>query len=185
MRYPRPLLWLVSSIAGITILASCAQQTRNARTAAPTQAECRIVLQSTDHDPGMKQDSMQEALLDSAAVQFREGRRPVITDSTKWVERAPQLLNQHWLQARISDLYPPDMRRLKIGGESTVLFVVRPDSTTERWRVIRSSGSVELDMAAVQVIREARMAPGMYHGCAVSTLAIMPVTWTSQPARSF
>jgi TonB family protein len=135
--------------------------------------------------PGMNLDSIREASLDSAGVIFRQGRRPAITDSTKRLERNPRLLNQQWVEARMSELYPPELSRSMIGGRTILGFFIRPDSTTDKMRVLRSSGHVELDRASVQVIQAARMAPGEYHGCAVWTLTVMPVNWVPRQGRSF
>lgn len=78
--------------------------------------------------------------------------------------------------------YPPTLARQGIGGATVPVFFSRPDSTLEKVRVLRSSGWSELDLAAVRVIQQSRMVPGVYHGCAVWAMISMPITWVP-PSR--
>jgi TonB family protein len=164
---------------GFALLASCSPSPRTARAPAPTPAACRAAeaerLAKSGFHPGADLDSLREAGLDSAAALFRERRRD--PDKTKQLDRAPKLLHAEFIQRWMTDYYPPALLRQGIGGSTMLLFYVRPDSTPAKIRVFHSSGWSELDLAAVQVIQEARIAPGIYHGCPVWTPIFMPVNW--------
>jgi outer membrane biosynthesis protein TonB len=132
---------------------------------------------------GANLDSMREAELDSALVRFRKRRR-VAPDSAMQLDRKPRLLNASLMQQWINSYYPPLLLSEGVGGTTMVVFYARPDSTPAKTRVLRSSGSSELDLASVHVVQELlKVAPGMYHRCAVWTMISMPVNWVPHPPR--
>jgi TonB family protein len=175
-RFLRPAPLLV----GLGLLASCSASPRAARAPAPTPAECQAKeaagLARSGVLPGANLDSMREARLDSAMVRFRE-RRPLRPDTAERMDRNPVLVNSESIQRWMGTYYPPALARQGIGGSTLLVFFSRPDSTVEKVRVLRSSGWSELDLASVRVIQEARMVPGMYHGCPVWAMISMPITW--------
>jgi outer membrane biosynthesis protein TonB len=175
---------VASWIVGLALLAGCSSSPGLARGPAPSPAECRAReaerLAESGFRPGADLDSLREAQLDSGAVRFRERRRPD-PDKSKRLDRAPRLLNTEFIQRWMSTDYPPMLLREGVGGSTLLLFFARPDSTPAMIRVVRSSGVSDLDLASVNVMQHARFAPGIYHGCPVWAMIIMPVNWEPPP----
>jgi TonB family protein len=177
---------LASCILGVTLLASCSPSPRAARAPAPTPAECQAIeaelLAKSGYRPGANLDSLREAALDSAAVRFRERRRPV-PETAERMDRDPKLLDPESIRRWMSINYPPTLARQGIGGSTTLAFFARPDSTPAMIRVLRSSGWSDLDLASVHVMQQAKVAPGIYHGCPIWTLVVTPLNWSPRPPR--
>jgi TonB family protein len=173
---------LASCILGATLLASCSPSPRAAPVPQLSEEECQTVeaerLAKLGFRPGADLDSLREARLDSAAAWFLEPRMSDV-DTTVRLDREPELLDARSLRRLMNQYYPPKLRHQGIGGTTVVVFFSPPDSTPTKIRVIRSSGSGELDLASVRVIQASRVAPGVYHGCPLWIPIAIPITWQS------
>lgn len=74
----------------------------------------------------------------------------------------------------VEPVYPPDLQRNKISGEVTVEFVVRPDGSTDKIRITKSTNS-GFDEAARRAVQRWRFKPGEKDGKAVSTRVRVPI----------
>ena len=73
-----------------------------------------------------------------------------------------------------SPQYPPDLRRQRISGEVIVMFVVRPDGSTDRIRITKSTNPA-FDEPVRRAVQKWRFKPGEKDGKAVSTNVRIPI----------
>src|SRR5690606_34096348 len=110
--------------------------------------ECRLELAAA-FPPGVDPDSVRDAQLDSALVRYREGRVEP-EDTTRQLQRPPQLLDPRAVQRLMSVYYPPNLLSNGIGGRTDLMFYVGPDGVPEKFRIAETSGYREMDVASVQ-----------------------------------
>jgi protein TonB len=84
------------------------------------------------------------------------------------LEKRPEVM------ASVAPAYPPAMRKAKIEGSVTLIFVLNADGRVEDPRVERSSRP-EFEKAALDAVRKWKFKPGMKDGEAVSTYMKLPI----------
>jgi protein TonB len=88
----------------------------------------------------------------------RAERRAASADGNAAVSNYP---GQIVSKLRRSLRYPAEARRNRVTGEVHVSFVVSANGSTDRIRVVRSSGSPALDQAALETVRRAAPFPAI------------------------
>ena len=107
----------------------------------------------------LMQESMTMAKLQPGIQRDRESksklpRRKWISANTKEYEYAAY--NQAWVAKveRVGNInYPEEIRRKKLVGELLMTVGINQDGSVESIDVLRSSGKIELDQAAIRIVR--------------------------------
>lgn len=81
--------------------------------------------------------------------------------------------------SRISPSYPPELRKAKIEGSVTLVFILSAEGRVEDPRVEQSSRP-EFEKPALEAIRKWRFRPGMKDGEAVRTYVRIPMRFRIQ-----
>jgi protein TonB len=84
------------------------------------------------------------------------------------LEKRPEAVSQ------IAPVYPPELRKAKIEGSVTLIFVLNESGHVEEPRVENSSRP-EFEKPALEAIRKWRFRPGMKSGQAVRTYIRIPM----------
>lgn len=84
------------------------------------------------------------------------------------LERRPEVM------APVSPVYPSELRKARVEGVVTLVFVVGTDGTVEDPRV-ESASRPEFEKPALEAIRKWRFKPGMKEGEAVRTYLRLPI----------
>lgn len=84
------------------------------------------------------------------------------------LEKKPEAVSQ------VAPAYPPELRKAKIEGVVTLVFVLSEEGKVEEPRVENSSRS-EFEKPALEAIRKWRFRPGMKEGQAVRTYIRLPM----------
>lgn len=84
------------------------------------------------------------------------------------LEKQPEVM------ASVAPVYPAAMRKAKIEGSVTLIFVLNADGRVEDARVDRSSRP-EFEKPALDAVRKWKFKPGMKDGEAVSTYMKLPI----------
>lgn len=90
------------------------------------------------------------------------------TFSLSDLEKRPELV------ASVAPIYPSDMRKAKIEGTVTLIFVLNEQGAVEDPRVQRSSRS-EFERPALDALRKWKFKPGMKDGEPVRTYMKLPI----------
>ena len=93
------------------------------------------------------------------------------------LDEPPRMRNTETVRKLMEQYYPPELKARGIGGTTVIAFVLREDSVSEDFRVVRSSGYPELDQASIRVLSAAEFSPGRYKGCPVRVSMDMPIAW--------
>ena len=89
------------------------------------------------------------------------------------LDKPPQLV------ASVPPTYPPDLRRAKVEGTVTLLFVLGENGRVEDPRV-ESSSRAEFEKPALDAVRRWRFKPGMKDGEPVRTYMRLPIAFRVQ-----
>jgi len=84
------------------------------------------------------------------------------------LEKRPELM------ASVAPVYPAEMRKAKIEGTVTVLFILNEEGRPEEAHIDRSSRS-EFERPALDAVRKWKFKPGMKDGQAVRTYMKLPI----------
>jgi periplasmic protein TonB len=84
------------------------------------------------------------------------------------LEKRPEAVSQ------VAPTYPPELRKAKIEGQVTLVFVLNEEGRVEEPRVENSSRP-EFEKPALEAIRKWRFRPGMKDGQAVRTFVRIPI----------
>ncbi len=84
------------------------------------------------------------------------------------LEKRPEAVSQ------VAPAYPPELRKAKIEGLVTLVFVLNEDGRVEEPR-IENSSRPEFEKPALEAIRKWRFRPGMKDGQAVRTFVRIPM----------
>ena len=90
---------------------------------------------------------------------------------------APNLTNRDDVIAALEAEYPPELREAGVGGTSTVWFFIDADGTVTDTRIHESSGSPELDRAAIRVARTMRFSPALNRDEPTPVWVAFPITF--------
>lgn len=93
------------------------------------------------------------------------------------VDEPPAPLNAEAVGARMTELYPPELRAAGQGGDVVVRLLVDEAGTVQDARVESGSSSQALDSASLRVARELRFAPARTGGQAVRAWTRVPLQW--------
>lgn len=94
--------------------------------------------------------------------------------------QAPELLDPARVAQLLEEHYPPLLREAGIGGEVLVWFLIDSQGDIEDARVDESSGSAELDEAALRVARAMRFSPARHEGQPVPVWVAMPIVFQTR-----
>lgn len=84
------------------------------------------------------------------------------------LEKRPEVM------ASVAPVYPADMRKARIEGTVTILFILDQEGRAEEARVERSSRP-EFEKPALDAVRKWKFKPGMKDGQAVRTYMKLPI----------
>jgi protein TonB len=84
------------------------------------------------------------------------------------LEKRPELM------ASVSPVYPADMRKAKVEGTVTILFILNEEGRPEEARVDRSSRP-DFEKPALDAVRKWKFKPGMKDGQPVRTYMKLPI----------
>lgn len=84
------------------------------------------------------------------------------------LEKRPELV------ASVSPKYPPELRKARVEGSVTIVFVLDETGRVEDPRVENSSRS-EFEQPALEAVRQWKFKPGMREGAAVRTFMKLPM----------
>ncbi len=106
------------------------------------------------------------ALLVPAAAHARQASPP--SDTLRAVEftvveRLPSV-DQTEIARLVEANYPPESRQAGVSGKVEVRFVLDSEGSVTAPRITESSGSAELDAAALRVVGQLRLKPAVWHG---------------------
>ncbi len=125
-------------------------------------------------------------IADVAAVTAGAGRTlPAMLEQqeqprfTPYTDR-PELANRDEIRAALVNNYPPLLRDAGIGGQVLAWVFVDKDGTVRRTIVKEGSGHIELDSAALRVVRSMRFLPAKNRGEAVPVWIALPVVFRSK-----
>lgn len=134
------------------------------------------------------------ALLSHACVHPSPGPEPGYTEMLEerpdtadrgGVTVGPKLLNGPYLIRAIQREYPVFLRERRIGGTTTVHFLIDEEGKMRNPRVAESSGFPELDRAALRVVRVARFSPAENRGQAVALWISLPISFIPDSMASW
>jgi len=91
----------------------------------------------------------------------------------------PRLTNAPHIRERIQELYPQQLKEAGVGGSVNVWLFIGDDGVVERSQVNQSSGTEQLDEAAVTLAREMVFTPASNDGTPVSVWVSIPVTFST------
>ncbi len=103
------------------------------------------------------------------------------TDSAQPVASrvAPELLNRSNIERLLVANYP---RELRVPGTKSVVLVgllIDANGHVAKTRVAQSSGIVQLDSGALNVVRAMTFAPALYEGCRVRAGVKLPIVFAT------
>lgn len=84
------------------------------------------------------------------------------------LEKRPEVISQ------VSPVYPPELRKARIEGTVTLVFVLNEEGRVEDPRV-ETSSRAEFEKPALDAVRRWRFKPGMKDGAAVKTFMRLPL----------
>jgi len=84
------------------------------------------------------------------------------------LEKRPEIM------ASVAPVYPADMRKAKVEGTVTLIFILNEEGQVEDPRVDRSSRP-EFERPALEAVRKWKFKPGMKDGHAVRTYMKLPI----------
>jgi TonB family protein len=90
---------------------------------------------------------------------------------------APNLTNRSEVIAALEAEYPPELRDAGVGGTSTVWFFIDAQGSVTDTRIHESSGSPELDRAAIRVARTMRFSPALNRDEPTPVWVAFPITF--------
>ena len=102
-------------------------------------------------------------------------RRPTFTPR----EVEPQLRNREDFAATLERLYPAALKQAGIGGRTLLWVFVTEQGLVSAVRIYESSGTPQLDGAAVEAMRTAEFSPAENRGEPVPVWIALPVTFQS------
>ena len=100
-----------------------------------------------------------------------DGKSLLDTFSVADLEKRPELV------AAIDPVYPSEMRRARVEGTVTLVFVLDENGRVEDPRVEKSSRS-EFEKPALDAVRKWKFRPGMKDGAAVRTYMRQPIRFS-------
>jgi TonB family protein len=89
----------------------------------------------------------------------------------------PELLNRDEANRALLKEYPPDLRQKKIGGTILVWLLVDENGRVTKAQVRESSGSVQLDAAALSVSQVMRFSPAKLREQTVAVWITIPIVF--------
>ena len=120
-----------------------------------------------------KKESAQKHDTDSAANKETSGREDPNAVATKAAESEP-VFNAAYLN-NPAPIYPTAAKRNSIQGKVFVDVLVKADGKPAKVAVSHSSGSVALDEAALEAVRQWRFIPAKKGGQSVEASVIVPI----------
>lgn len=111
------------------------------------------------------------AVVEAAGSETPTGPRFIPYDT------APRLRNSADVRVRLNELYPPLLREAGVGGTVNTWLFISESGTVERAQVNQSSGSDELDAAALELATEMVFTPAENRGEPVSVWVSIPITF--------
>ncbi len=116
-----------------------------------------------------------------ALAGFGEVRAPMAVEGTQQevfdvaeLERRPEALSQ------VPPTYPPELRKARIEGVVTLIFLLSEEGRVEDPR-IENASRPEFERPALEAIRKWRFRPGMRDGRTVQTYIRMPMRFRAAP----
>lgn len=98
------------------------------------------------------------------------------------VDQEPELIGG--LRGLMEEMeYPEEARRRREQGRALVQFVVGETGRPEQISILRSTGSIQLDVEAIRVVGTGRFRPGRKDGEAVPVVLTLPVTFKLRGTR--
>ena len=92
-------------------------------------------------------------------------------------EVRPELRNRAEFGRLLERAYPPMLKDAGVGGTTTLWVFINENGEVQDTRVVNSSGYEQLDVAAQQVMQQARFSPALNRDQRVPVWIQLPVTW--------
>lgn len=89
----------------------------------------------------------------------------------------PRLRNSDHVRQRLQELYPSELREAGVAGVANVWLFIDEEGAVRESKLNRSSGSTDLDDAAVTLASEMRFQPAEHDGKPVAVWVQIPVSF--------
>jgi protein TonB len=87
------------------------------------------------------------------------------------VDQPPVVIN------RVEPDYPPDARRMHIGGRVVVRFLVKADGSVTKASIVEATPEGVFERSALAAVNKWRFKPGRFKGSDVATWVLLPVEY--------